>query len=266
MKVAYPDALTTWRLTARAVTADTRVGAAIARTTTTKDLILRLITPRFLTEGRRGPLPTVVHNYLPDARSVGVSIAAKGLTPAADAGRHRSDHADKSRARAKRGTSGRSTRRTVGAAVVTATATTADDGDAVELPIPVLPYGALATTGDAGSLTGQSEQTVELTIPEQSNPAARTIEVALAPSLAGSLFGALDFLAGYPYGCTEQTISSFFPNLVVIARARRAEDRADRAHSARRAAWPPTASSASSICSTTMAAGAGGRRTRTIRS
>ena len=51
VQLAYPDALTTWRLTARAVTPDTLVGTTVARTTTTKDLILRVVTPRFLTEG-----------------------------------------------------------------------------------------------------------------------------------------------------------------------------------------------------------------------
>ena len=33
--------------------------------------------------------------------------------------------------------------------------------------------------------------------------------------MAGSLLGALDFLTSYPYGCTEQTLSSFLPNLLV---------------------------------------------------
>jgi uncharacterized protein YfaS (alpha-2-macroglobulin family) len=215
VKIAYPDALTTWRLTARAVTADTRVGAAIARTTTTKDLILRLITPRFLTEGDAVRLPTVVHNYLPDARNVGVSISARGLSPdlAVDS---TMPTVGQIPAKGESRHEWPFDAKTVGTAVVTATATTTDDGDAVELPIPVLPYGASASVGDAGSIGGQSEQTIELTIPEQSNPAARTIEVALAPSLAGSLFGALDYLADYPYGCTEQTISSFYPNLAVL--------------------------------------------------
>ena len=52
-------------------------------------------------------------------------------------------------------------------------------------------------------------------MPEASNPAARSISVSLAPSLAGSVLGALDFLTDYPYGCTEQTLSSFLPNLLV---------------------------------------------------
>ncbi len=51
-KVTYPDALTTWRLTARGDHAPTpRAGSTLSRTTTTKDVILRVITPRFLTEG-----------------------------------------------------------------------------------------------------------------------------------------------------------------------------------------------------------------------
>ena len=67
--VKYPDALTTWRLTARAITTDTRAGSTIARTTTTKDLIVRVVTPRFLTEGDDVVIPSIVHNYRPDARN-----------------------------------------------------------------------------------------------------------------------------------------------------------------------------------------------------
>jgi uncharacterized protein YfaS (alpha-2-macroglobulin family) len=37
----------------------------------------------------------------------------------------------------------------------------------------------------------------------------------VAPSIAGTLFGALDYLTTYPYGCTEQTMSSFLPNIIV---------------------------------------------------
>jgi uncharacterized protein YfaS (alpha-2-macroglobulin family) len=213
VRVSYPDALTTWRLTARAVTADTRAGAALNRTTTTKDVILRVITPRFLTEGDTMRLPTVTHNYLADAKSMTVSVEAKGLTPL-----------DASATAPKTATiaSGDESRMEwpfkadrVGSATVTGTATTEGDGDAVEQTLPVLPYGLKRETGQAGSIAS-GERTLDLTIPDKSNPAARTIEVSLAPSLAGALFSALDFLADYPYGCTEQTVSSFFPNLMVL--------------------------------------------------
>ena len=79
VSIKYPDALTTWRLTARAITRDTHAGVSVARTTTTKDLIVRVITPRFLTEGDQVTMPTITHNYLDAAKDTTVSFAAKGL-------------------------------------------------------------------------------------------------------------------------------------------------------------------------------------------
>ena len=37
----------------------------------------------------------------------------------------------------------------------------------------------------------------------------------MTPSIAGTVFAALDFLTSYPYGCTEQTMSSFLPDVLV---------------------------------------------------
>jgi uncharacterized protein YfaS (alpha-2-macroglobulin family) len=94
-------------------------------------------------------------------------------------------------------------------------AKTETDTDAVELPLSVLPYGLRRNAQASGSLNGAGEQSAELTVPAASNPAGRVVTVQLAPSLAGSLLGAVDFLTAYPYGCTEQTLSSFLPNVLV---------------------------------------------------
>lgn len=214
VKVAYPDSLTTWRVTARAVTEDTRLGAAVARTTTTKDVIVRAATPRFLTEGDTVRVPLVAHNYLDAGGPFEVALTARGVaalpeTPTAALavdiparGEHRSEWAFRANA--------------VGTARFTGAARTTADSDAVEIPVPVLPYGLVREEGTSGTLAGTAEHTLALTVPEASNPAARSIEVTLAPSMAGSMLGALDYLTGYPYGCTEQTLSSFLPNLSVM--------------------------------------------------
>ncbi|MEO8678596.1 MAG: MG2 domain-containing protein [Vicinamibacterales bacterium] len=212
--VTYPDALTTWRLTARAITEDTRAGVGVARTTTTKDLIVRLITPRFLTEGDEVVLPTMVHNYRPETRSASVTMTATGLDVSGSAPDGAAGAAPLPSG-AERRDDWRYAAHKVGTASVTATATTESDTDAVELPIPVLPYGLRREAGASGSIVGAGEATASVMIPDNANPAARTVSIALAPSLAGSLLGALDFLTSYPYGCTEQTLSSFLPNLLV---------------------------------------------------
>ena len=210
--VTYPDALTTWRVTARAITADTRAGLSVARTTTTKDLIVRVVTPRFLTEGDEVVLPTLVHNYRPDTRTASVAVRVTGLeaSGAAPAGAGAPLESG-----AERRDDWRFAASTVGTATVTATARTETDTDAVELPIPVLPYGLRREAVASGSLMNAGEATAEVLVPEASNAASRTLAISLAPSLAGSVLGALDFLTAYPYGCTEQTLSSFLPNLLV---------------------------------------------------
>jgi uncharacterized protein YfaS (alpha-2-macroglobulin family) len=211
ISVTYPDALTTWRLTARAITEDTKAGSTVARTTTTKDLIVRVITPRFLTEGDEVVVPTMVHNYQKESRTASVSIVSTGLQPV---GTH-AGTAGALASGAERRDDWRFAARAPGAATVTATAKTESDVDAVELPIPVLPFGIRREVGTSGSVIGAGEATVTVDMPAASNPAARSISVSLAPSLAGSVIGALDFLTEYPYGCTEQTVSSFLPNLLV---------------------------------------------------
>ena len=43
----------------------------------------------------------------------------------------------------------------------------------------------------------------------------RGLTITVAPSVAGTVFDALDYLTGYPWGCTEQTMSSFLPDVIV---------------------------------------------------
>ena len=78
-KVEFPDSLTTWRATARGVTADTRVGGAIAKTIVRKNLILRLAVPRFFVQGDEIVISALVHNYLTTEKTVRVSLDVKGL-------------------------------------------------------------------------------------------------------------------------------------------------------------------------------------------
>ncbi|MFN7926885.1 MAG: hypothetical protein U0Y68_02890 [Blastocatellia bacterium] len=59
------------------------------------------------------------------------------------------------------------------------------------------------------------EQTFDINLPANAHAEARKLRLEVSPSVAGTLFGALDYLTAYPYGCTEQTMSSFLPNVYV---------------------------------------------------
>lgn len=212
VKVDYPDSLTTWRLTARAVTRQTQVGTGLVRTITTRDVLLRVVAPRFLTERDDVRIPAIVHNYQQgDPLPIAVEMTATGLQ-ARDAGARTVSVPTAGLAR----TEWAFTAATPGSATLTGSASSPSGGDAMAVTIPVNPYGARRDVGVSGSTPSGATRTVDVTIPASSNPQARTVVVSLMPSMAGSLLGALDDLVHYPYGCTEQTVSSFAPNLVVL--------------------------------------------------
>jgi hypothetical protein len=209
--VNLPDNLTTWRATARAVTSDTRVGSAVAKVVARKDLILRLETPRFLTEGDTVTLSAIVHNYLDSDKSTQISIEVVGArlldgasqtVNIAKKGEHRIDW--------------RVSANQVGAVKLLAKALTKEESDAVELPLEVLPHGLSKTAAQSIALTNDSaEKSFSLDLPDNAHSAARVLRIEASPSTAATLFGALDYLTSYPYGCTEQTMSSFLPNVIV---------------------------------------------------
>src|SRR6185503_6900787 len=78
VKFRLPDNLTTWRATARGVTSDLKVGVKTSKVLSRKDVILRLETPRFITQGDTVTLSGLVHNYLKEAKSTQISISVTG--------------------------------------------------------------------------------------------------------------------------------------------------------------------------------------------
>jgi uncharacterized protein YfaS (alpha-2-macroglobulin family) len=211
VKFELPDNLTTWRATARAVTADTRVGVAVTRVVERKDVIIRVAAPRFLTAGDTVTLSGVVHNYLKSEKVTRISIEVTGaqLLNAATqtvtipaGGEHRLDW--------------RVAAPTTGELKILARALTDTESDALEMSLPVRPRGLRQTRAESTAISeDEAERTFTFNLPAGADPNARSLKIEVAPSVAGSLFGALDYLTTYPYGCTEQTMSSFLPNVIV---------------------------------------------------
>jgi uncharacterized protein YfaS (alpha-2-macroglobulin family) len=212
VSVQLPDNLTTWRATARAVTADTRVGVTTSKVVERKDVIIRLAMPRFLTAGDTVTISGIAHNYLNADKQTQISLSVNGaqlLDPAQQTvniphnGEHRIDW--------------RVTAPQTGSLTLLGKALTDTESDAVQLDMPIVPRGLKQTTGQSVTLAGEGdeEKTFTINLPNNADPHYRTLRVEAAPSVAGTLFGALDYLTSYPYGCTEQTMSSFLPTVIV---------------------------------------------------
>ena len=212
VKFDYPDAITSWRATTRGVTQNTMVGSAVENTVVRKNLMVRLVVPRFFRRGDEVVLSTIVQNYLPTEKTARVSMEFTGLqvldgstrdVPVPSRGTVKVDY----RVRVQ----------DVDSAKVLGKALTDVESDAMELTLPVEPFGVRFAIAKSGSTAGAGNSTVpeQIAFPSGVENGTRKLTVELTPSIAGTIFGALDFLTSYPYGCTEQTMSSFLPDVLV---------------------------------------------------
>ena len=216
LTVHFPDTLTTWKATARGLTPDVRVGAGESEATTNKHLLVRLESPRFFVQRDRVTLSAIVRNDLATAKAVRVSLQTNADilrpgSPGVDAVRTITvpAHGEK---RVDWDTQvvgdGRATVRMV--------AQTDEESDAVEQTFPALAYGVQKFVTAAGVLqSDQNHAGLTVTLPHDRRAGSAALLVQINPSLAATTLDALPYLADYPYGCVEQTLSRFLPSVVV---------------------------------------------------
>ena len=92
LDIDLADSITTWRLTASAVTADGRLGATECRLKVFQPFFVDLNLPVALTRGDEVAVPVVVYNYLDKPQTVDADAAptATGSTPLGRRRRRRS--------------------------------------------------------------------------------------------------------------------------------------------------------------------------------
>lgn len=209
--LTFPDSLATWRATVRGVTLDTKAGAATNTVIVRKNLMVRLAVPRFFRQGDEVTISAIVHNYLENEKTVQVSLDLKGLDVLA--GQTASIQVP-SKGEAK--VDWRVRAQSVHETDLLAKALTNEESDAMEITLPVIPVGVRLSDAKSGSISGanQEEKTV-VTLPGNPDRSSPALDIKLSPSLAGGIFSALDYLTSYPYGCTEQTMSGFLPDIIV---------------------------------------------------
>jgi uncharacterized protein YfaS (alpha-2-macroglobulin family) len=207
----FPDALTTWRTTIRGMTDDGKAGSVVTRVLVRKNLIVRLAAPRFFRQGDETVLRVIAHNYLETTKDVTFALDVSGVDVMSGQTQKISIPA-----KAESYVDWRVKARVPGNAVLTAKALTNEESDALEMTLPVLPYGVKQRAAGVGQLySGAGQNQWPFSYPAGSDAASHGITITVAPSVAGTVFDALDYLTSYPWGCTEQTMSSFLPDLIV---------------------------------------------------
>ncbi len=201
------DTLTSWKATATLVTEGPLLGQGSAKVRTSKPLMVRLQAPRFFIEGDEVVLSAIVESHLPDAATLDVSIDAPGftaLTPVKQTLRVEPNQTQRFDATFKVGEPGERTLR--------ATVRSGKDADAMEWKLPVLVHGSAQRQFFAGRV--KATQSVKFELPQKRKAALTQVEVTLTPTVLSTMLDALPYLAAYPYGCVEQTLSRFVPAVI----------------------------------------------------
>ncbi len=210
----FVDSLTTWEVVARAIKSPALVGQKITNIVTTKNVIVRLQSPRFFTERDRSYVSAVVHNYLKVGKWVNVNIKVTGgldlktkkskRVYVKAGGKYRADFIVYASEH--------------GETKIMVSALTDTESDAMEKKFNILPYGAykfVAYNGEIVKNGVRGAQVIDVYVPMERRKQATTLKVVVTPSLAMSMLDALPYLAKYPYGCVEQTLSRFIPTVMV---------------------------------------------------
>ncbi len=213
VRLSLPDNITSWQLDTRGVTQDTRVGQDNNVVLSTKDLLVRPVTPRFFVAGDHALVAAVVHNNTGEDLQVEVSLQETGFTldepelvlhevliPAG--GRERVEWWG--------------TVEDVELVDLVFSASAGELQDAsrpVWGDLPVLRFIAAHTFGTSGTMDEGGERLEVVSLPRSYDPQNGELQLEIAPTLGAAMMSALEMFEFTPSANTEQAVSSFLPNL-----------------------------------------------------
>lgn len=214
--LTLPDSLTTWQVESRGLTKDTRVGQARVRVVTSKDLLIRPQTPRFLVVGDLAELSAIVNNNTAQEQQAKVSLKAEGFRLEAGV------QAEQTVTIPANGRVRVAWRGTVGdvealeAVFAVQSAQFQDAARPNDGKIPVLRYTAPQTFSTSGILTDSNATLTEIiALPRAFRPLGGELTLELSPSLASAILSALEARTlPEQLFSTEQILSYLLPNTV----------------------------------------------------
>jgi hypothetical protein len=227
VEIPLPDNLTTWRLTSKANTEVTLVGQNTADIVTTLPLLIRPVTPRFLTVGDTLQIGAVINNNTDSAIEADVTLEATGVTlngpveqtvnvPANGQVLVSWETAVNDATFVDGQAFADFTFRVSGGGYSDATKPTFGVGP--DNLIPIYRYNAQDIVGTSGELDTQGSRVESILLPPGVDMAQGNVDMVLSPSLAAALLDSLrlhnndlDFLADCPAAIADRML----PNVAV---------------------------------------------------
>ena len=211
VKFKFADSITNWKLSLIASTVDGQIGLLDTDVKTFQPFFVEHEPPQVLTQGDEISLPVVLRNYLEKPQTLHVEMKAEPwfsfLGPSSQETSVPAGESEPAffKFRVASG---------VGEVKQRVTAGNHETGDAIEKPVRIHPNGEPVTVTAARLFTGSGD--LDTMVPDYAIPGSVQAEVKIYPNLISHVVESTRSLLERPYGCGEQTISSTYPNVMVL--------------------------------------------------
>jgi hypothetical protein len=210
LAVIMPDAITTWRITSFASSANGQLGSMLSQLRVFQDFFVDIDMPVALTEGDEISIPIAIYNYLPKEQKIRLVLQQEDWFDVLEAGEiERNLQKDEVTVayfpiRVKE----------IGYHSLLVKAYGEVKSDAIKRSIAVLPDGKRYEDMISDRLTDRVVQRV--TFPKHAISQANWLGLKIFPGIFSQIVEGLDNLLGVPFGCFEQTTSVTYPNILIL--------------------------------------------------
>lgn len=211
LRVPLPDNLTEWRITTHAHSSAGLSASERTKLVVAKDFAMRLAQPRFLRERDEAKLRLLVSNQLKEKQTARFETTLDALK--LDGGKFPDSltippgeerYIDFTVSAPFYPESGKATLKFIARAE--------KDNDGLEMNLPILPYGVENYAAEQ-KIFGDDEKNwnTKMTLDRDARQELAELTVSFIPGVVPSILETLPYLIQYPYGCVEQTLSTFLP-------------------------------------------------------
>ncbi len=218
VEIPLPDSVTTWRLSSKAVTTDTKVGQSDVDVVATLPLLIRPVTPRFFTAGDVVQLGAAVNNNSSSPLEAVVSLEANGVTLSGESEQTVSLPAGGSalvrwEVMVEDVPFADLTFRVEGGEYSDASKPTLGQGP--RNLIPIYRYNAQDFVGTAGELDEAGRRVEAVLVPPNADTDRGTLDMQLSPSLAAAVIDALEVIEATEFdpACAHVYSDRLLPNV-----------------------------------------------------
>lgn len=206
-----PGNITQWRLTARCVNSFTQLGGRVSKIISRKNLSVTMDPPLTFTEGDAVTLPVTIRNLSPKDMTGSFNFKVKGARLDGDFEKtFKTSAGQYVTLPLKLKVSGKKE------VVLQASAAAGAEKDGISLTVPVTPYGVMAVKNLTATLEpGEKRKQVKFELPGDAVKHYTGAKVYVHTGVYRAVLSSLNYLAKYPYGCVEQTMSAFLPDVIL---------------------------------------------------